>query len=237
MSVQSLVPRAEGPLSPRATTTEQHPHPRPQLEKAPVLQRAPSPPPHTHAQRGRRGWPSPSAPRNNKGTHSRARLWPRGGAGQARLSAEVTKCTRSRARLCGPVDSGLPSSSDREIFQARILARISIPYCGGSSQRRECTCTQCVSCPAGVFFTAQAPEKRRKGRTALDQWHLALCSDTCISSSKQLDEVHFYPRFTDEDPGVQSDFPDVTWLLSSSLRFKHGSVYCRRRLGVHCILT
>nr|CAI9705981.1 unnamed protein product [Rangifer tarandus platyrhynchus] len=160
MSVQSLVPRAEEPLSPRATTTEQHPHPRPQLEKAPVLQRAPSPPPHTHAQRGRRGWPSPSAPRNNKGTHSRARLWPRGGAGQARLSAEVTKCTRSRARLCGPVDSGLPSSSDREIFQARILARVSIPYCGGSSQRRECTCTQCVSCPAGVFFTAQAPEKR-----------------------------------------------------------------------------
>ena len=47
----------------------------------------------------------------------------------------------------------------------------------------------------------------------------------CILSSKQLHEVHFYPCFTDEDPGVQSDLPDVTWLLSSSLRFKHGSVY------------
>lgn len=31
-----------------------------------------------------------------------------------------------------------------------------------------------------------------------------------ISSSKQLDEVHFYPCFTDEDPGGQSDLPDVT---------------------------
>ena len=52
--------------------------------------------------------------------------------------------------LCNPMDCSLPGFSVLEIFQARILEWIAIPFSRGSSLPRDRTL---VSCIAGRFFT------------------------------------------------------------------------------------
>ena len=39
--------------------------------------------------------------------------------------------------LCDPMDCSPPGSSVHEIFQARILEQVAIPFSGGSSQPRD----------------------------------------------------------------------------------------------------
>ena len=66
----------------------------------------------------------------------------------------------SSPTLCNPMDCSLPGSSVHEIFQARILEWVAIPFSRGSSQPRDWTQ---VSCITGEFFTTWAtrevPEK------------------------------------------------------------------------------
>ena len=45
-----------------------------------------------------------------------------------------------------PMDGSPPGSSDRGIFQARMLEWVAISYSGGSSQPRDWTCITCVAC-------------------------------------------------------------------------------------------
>ena len=52
--------------------------------------------------------------------------------------------------LCDPMDCSPPSSSVREILQARILEWVAVPFSRGSSWPRDRTH---VSCIAGRFFT------------------------------------------------------------------------------------
>ena len=52
--------------------------------------------------------------------------------------------------LCNPMDCSLLGTSVSEIFQARILEWIAIPFSRGSFQSRDQTQ---VSCIAGRFFT------------------------------------------------------------------------------------
>ena len=58
--------------------------------------------------------------------------------------------------LCNPMDCSLPGFSVLEIFQARILEWIAIPFSRGSSLPRDRTL---VSCIAGRFFTIWATRK------------------------------------------------------------------------------
>ena len=55
--------------------------------------------------------------------------------------------------LCDIIDCGLPGSSVHEIFQARILEWVVIPFSRGSSQLRDQTW---VSCITGGLFTIWA---------------------------------------------------------------------------------
>ena len=57
---------------------------------------------------------------------------------------------QSHPTLCNPMDCSPRVSSIHEIFQARILEWIAIPFSRGSSQPRDCTW---VSRTAGRFFT------------------------------------------------------------------------------------
>ena len=52
--------------------------------------------------------------------------------------------------LCDPMDCSLPGYSVHEIFQARILEWVSIPFFRGSSRARDQTW---VSCIMGRFLT------------------------------------------------------------------------------------
>ena len=52
--------------------------------------------------------------------------------------------------LCDTMDCSLPGSSVHEIFQARILEWVAIPFSSGSSRPRDQTQ---VSQTAGKFFT------------------------------------------------------------------------------------
>ena len=55
-----------------------------------------------------------------------------------------TVCAQSCPTLCDPMDCSLPGSSDRGIFQARILEWIAVSFCRGSSQPRDQTCISCI---------------------------------------------------------------------------------------------
>ena len=55
-------------------------------------------------------------------------------------------CSLSCLTLCGPMDCRLPGSSVHEIFQARILEWVAIPYSRRSSRPRDWTCVSCISC-------------------------------------------------------------------------------------------
>ena len=56
----------------------------------------------------------------------------------------------SHVWLCDPMDCSLPGSSVHEIFQARTLDWVAIPFCREFSQPRDWTR---VSCTAGIFLT------------------------------------------------------------------------------------
>ena len=65
--------------------------------------------------------------------------------------------TQSHPTLGGPMDCSPPGSSLHGILQARILEWVTMPSSGGFSQPRDQTCTSCISCIAGKFFT-EPPE-------------------------------------------------------------------------------
>ena len=62
--------------------------------------------------------------------------------------------TKWSPTLCDSIDCSLPDSSVRGISQARILERVAISFCRGSSRPRDGTH---VSCIAGGFFTTEPP--------------------------------------------------------------------------------
>ena len=61
--------------------------------------------------------------------------------------------TQSCLTLCDPMDSSPPGSSVHGILQARMLDWVAIPFSRAASQSRGWTCTSCISCIAGRFFT------------------------------------------------------------------------------------
>ena len=71
----------------------------------------------------------------------------------------VCVCVYTRAHSCptlhNPMDYNKQGSSVHGIFQARILGWVVIFSFSGSSWPRDWTCTSCVSCLAGEFFTAE----------------------------------------------------------------------------------
>ena len=60
----------------------------------------------------------------------------------------------SFVQLCIPMDCSLPGSSDRGIFQARILEWVAISFSRGSSWTKDWTR---VSCIGRWFFTTESP--------------------------------------------------------------------------------
>ena len=64
------------------------------------------------------------------------------------------KVTQSCLTLCDPMDCTVP-----EIFQARILEWVALPFCRGSSQPKDRTQ---VSCITGGFFTNREPQGKPK---------------------------------------------------------------------------
>ena len=69
------------------------------------------------------------------------------------------KLLRSCSTLCSPMDCSLPGSSVHEIFQARILEWIAIPFSRGSSQLRGWTQVARI---AGGFFIIWATREAQK---------------------------------------------------------------------------
>ena len=68
----------------------------------------------------------------------------------------VCACAHSCPMLCEPKDCSPPGSSVHGISQARVLERVGIPYCRGSSQPKDGTHVSCIS---GRFCTTEPPEK------------------------------------------------------------------------------
>ena len=64
-----------------------------------------------------------------------------------------SEVTQSCPTLCNPMDCSLQGSSVHEIFQARLLEGVAIPFSRGSSWPRDQTW---VSCTAGRLFTIWA---------------------------------------------------------------------------------
>ena len=75
------------------------------------------------------------------------------------------KSLQSCPALCDPMDCSPPSSSVHGILQTRILEWIAMPSFRGSSWPRDWTPISCVSCFAGIFFTAEPP-----GRPSTQRW-------------------------------------------------------------------
>ena len=57
----------------------------------------------------------------------------------------VCMCTQ-RPTVCEPMDCSPPGSSVHGILWARMLERVAIPFCRGSSQPRSWTCVSFVFC-------------------------------------------------------------------------------------------
>ena len=57
--------------------------------------------------------------------------------------------------LCDPMNCSPPSCSVYGILQVRILERVAMPSCRGSSQPRDWTCISCDSCISGRFLTTE----------------------------------------------------------------------------------
>ena len=68
----------------------------------------------------------------------------------ARACTCTCECAQSRLTPSDPTDCSPPVSSVHEIFQARVLEWVAIPFSRGSSWPRDGTW---VSCIAGRFFT------------------------------------------------------------------------------------
>ena len=68
-------------------------------------------------------------------------------------------CAQLCLTLCDPVDYSPSSSSVHGISQARILELVAISFSRESSQPGDRTC---ISCIAGVFFTAEPSGKPSK---------------------------------------------------------------------------
>ena len=83
-------------------------------------------------------------------------LW--NGLASTSLISEWSEVAQSCPTLCDPVDCRLPGFSVHEIFQARILEWVAIPFSRGSSQPRDWTHVSYVCCTAGRFFTFWATE-------------------------------------------------------------------------------
>ena len=64
----------------------------------------------------------------------------------------------SHAWLCATLWTIVCQASVHEIFQARILERVAMPFSRGSSRPRDCTHVSCGSSIAGGFFTTEPPE-------------------------------------------------------------------------------
>ena len=75
----------------------------------------------------------------------------------SRLGEHVCAQPLSCVQLfCDPLDRSSPDSSVHEIFQARILERVTIPFSKESSQLRDWTC---VSCIGRRIITTEPPWK------------------------------------------------------------------------------
>ena len=68
------------------------------------------------------------------------------------------KSLQSCPTFCDPMDCSLPGSSVHGILQARILARVAMPFSRGSPQPREQSNTCFIVFPslASRFFTTSA---------------------------------------------------------------------------------
>ena len=86
--------------------------------------------------------------------------------------------TKSCLSLWDFMDCSPPGSSVHEIFQARILEGVAIPFSGGSSWPRDQTQ---VSCIAGRFFTTRP----LKGNTS---WYWGSLKCGCLSSDLLVPE-------------------------------------------------
>ena len=86
------------------------------------------------------------------------------------MTCVCAKLLQSCLTLCDPVDCSPPGSSVQGIFHARILEWVAIPFSKGSSQPRDRTCTSCISCIAGGFFTAEP-----RGKAFLSPIRLHVC--------------------------------------------------------------
>ena len=82
-------------------------------------------------------------------------------ASNIQLSVCVCVCvcvcvsTQSCPTLCDSVDYSPSSSSVQGISQAKTLEWVAIFHSRGSTQPRDGTQVSCVSCTAGIFFTAE----------------------------------------------------------------------------------
>ena len=78
-------------------------------------------------------------------------------------------CVQLCLTLHDPMDCRPPDSSVHGIFQARILEWVAVFSSTGSSWPRDWTCISCVSCIAGIFFTAE-PWDPGFSLTSLEQY-------------------------------------------------------------------
>ena len=67
--------------------------------------------------------------------------------------------TKSCPTLCYPMDCSRSGSFIHGIFQARIQVWVAISYPSRTSWPRDWTCSSCISCIAGGFFTTEPPGK------------------------------------------------------------------------------
>jgi len=77
---------------------------------------------------------------------------------RARMRARARECAQSCPTLCDPMDCSLPVSSVHEIFQARVLEWVAIPFSRGSSWPRDGT-----SPADSLPFFSEPPEKPISG--------------------------------------------------------------------------
>ena len=113
----------------------------------------------------------------------------------------VCVCTQSCPTLCHPMVCSPPDSSVHEIFQARILEWVAIPYSRGSSPPRDQTCISCVSCTDGLYgpkhTQRQQNQKPLRSELVLNTIYAASCGtpgklfDPFFSYVKVLQEVNY----------------------------------------------
>ena len=86
-----------------------------------------------------------------------------------KLDCEVAYCclvAKPCPAFCNSVDCSPSGFSVRAISQARILERVAVPSCSGSSPPRDRTC---ISWTAGGFFTTEPPGRPLKWYVTMDR--------------------------------------------------------------------